>query len=103
MDESASTVVTQRSIQMPKPFWENFQGNRTISLQTHGEVLIQDVFNEKKILKLEVHTNEMSNPFGNTTRGHSQSQKAIGQTGNDLRQIIGSGLSPPEAGFETIS
>ena len=39
-------------------YWENFSGNRSISLNSGGELMIQDVFNEKKLIKLEVHTEE---------------------------------------------
>jgi hypothetical protein len=41
-----------------EPYWENFIGNRSISLSSGGELMIQDVFNEKKLIKLEVHTEE---------------------------------------------
>jgi hypothetical protein len=37
------------------PFWENFEGNRTVSLTSIGEILLQDVFNEKDLIKLEMH------------------------------------------------
>ena len=43
-------------------YWENFEGNRNVSLSQMGEIQVQDVFNEKKIIKLEVHQEAM--PFG---------------------------------------
>ena len=55
----------------PAPYWENFEGNRTITLRQSGEVQVQDVFNELKLIKLEVHTEETQHSFQGLSAGKS--------------------------------
>lgn len=54
-------------------------------------------------MKLEVHTDEMSNPFGKSSQRYLTQQAKDHNQRNELFNIIQTGLGPPEAGFESKS
>ena len=77
-----------------------------------GEIQVQDVFNEKKIIKLEVHQEQIPHPFaglggGNLMKGSGSRDyrnfNSVRQTGYDLKFVIPEGIGRPEPGYETVS
>ena len=65
-------------------YWENFIGNRKVSLNNGGELMIQDVFNEKKLIKLEVHTEDTTRRF----IGINENIVHTKQSGYDLKFVV---------------
>lgn len=77
-----------------------------------GEIQVQDVFNEKKLIKLEVHQEQLPHPFaglgGNNLGRNSASRDSKHfnsgrQTGYDLKFVIPEGIGKPQPGYETVS
>ena len=79
-------------------YWEHCAGNRTMSLTQMGEIQILDVFNEKKLLKLEAHQQDMRlSYFG------ENGVSSFRQGKNDIKFDLSQDVKRAQMAFENIS